>query len=323
MILQRAKQVLKIEADSISNLIPRLDIHFEKAVQMLFACKGKVVVTGIGKSGQIARKFASTLSSTGTPALFLHPAESSHGDLGVITNSDLIVALSYGGEAQELNAILTFASRRGIAIVALTGRHESTLAQSATVKVDVAVEKEACPLNLAPTSSSTAMLAMCDALAMCVLEMRGFKTENFAEFHPSGSLGAKLLRVYDLMKSGEALAMVGRRTPMKEVLTKMTHYNVRGAAVVIDDQSKLEGIITDGDVRRFLEKNSDPFSAVAENIMSTTPKTIDTNELAEKALFMMEQFRIQALIVLDKKSPQPLKPLGIVIYQDLLSAKVR
>lgn len=323
MILQRAKQVLKIEADSINNLIPRLDDHFEKAVQLIFACQGKVVVTGIGKSGQIARKFASTLSSTGTPALFLHPAESSHGDLGVISNADLLVALSYGGEAQELNAVLSFASRRGIPVVALTGRHESTLAQAATVKVDVAVEKEACPLNLAPTSSSTAMLAMCDAIAMCVLELRGFKTENFAEFHPSGSLGAKLLKVSDLMKSGDALAMVGRQTPMKEVLTKMTHYNVRGAAVVVDENSKLEGIITDGDIRRFLEKNSDPFSATAENIMSTTPKTIDVYELAEKALFMMEQFRIQALIVLDKKSAQPLKPLGIVIYQDLLSAKVR
>lgn len=255
--------------------------------------------------------------------MFLHPAESSHGDLGVVSSQDLIVALSYGGEAQELNAVLSFASRRGITLVALTGRHESTLAQAATVRIDVAVEKEACPLNLAPTSSSTAMLAMCDAIAMCVLELRGFKTENFAEFHPSGSLGAKLLKVGDLMKSGDALAMVGRQTPMKEVLTKMTHYNVRGAAVVVDENSKLEGIITDGDVRRFLEKNSNPFAAFAENIMSTTPKTIDVYELAEKALFMMEQFRIQALIVLDKKSEQPLKPLGIVIYQDLLSAKVR
>ena len=183
MILQRAKQVLKIEADSITHLINKLDNNFEQAVQLIHECKGKVVVTGIGKSGQIARKFASTLSSTGTPALFLHPAESSHGDLGVVANADLIVALSYGGEAQELSAILGFASRRGIKIIALTGKFESTLANAATVKVDVSVEKEACPLNLAPTSSSTAMLAMCDALAMCVLELRGFKTENFAEFH--------------------------------------------------------------------------------------------------------------------------------------------
>lgn len=323
MILQRAKQVLKIEADSITHLINKLDNNFEQAVQLIHECKGKVVVTGIGKSGQIARKFASTLSSTGTPALFLHPAESSHGDLGVVANADLIVALSYGGEAQELSAILGFASRRGIKIIALTGKFESTLANAATVKVDVSVEKEACPLNLAPTSSSTAMLAMCDALAMCVLELRGFKTENFAEFHPAGSLGAKLFKVSDLMKTGEALPTVTRKTTMKEILTKMTHHSVRGATVVIDDNSKLEGIITDGDIRRFLEKNSDPFSAVAENIMSSTPKTIDAYELAEKALFMMEQFRIQVLIVLDKKSVQPLKPVGLLIYQDLLSAKVR
>ena len=323
MILQRAKQVLKIEADSITNLIGRLDANFEKAVQLIFECKGKVVVTGIGKSGQIARKMASTLSSTGTPALFLHPGESSHGDLGVISNSDLVIALSYGGEAQELNAILNFSSRRGLKVIALTGKFESTLAQAATVKVDVSVEREACPLNLAPTSSSTAMLAMCDALAMCVLELRGFRTENFAEFHPSGSLGAKLLKVSELMKTGDALPTVHRKTPMKEILTKMTHQSVRGAAVVVDDDFKLEGIITDGDIRRFLEKNSDPFKAVAENIMSNTPKTIDAYELAEKALFMMEQFRIQVLIVLDKKSAQPLKPVGLLIYQDLLSAKIR
>lgn len=323
MILQRAKQVLKIEAESINSLINKLDNNFEQAVQLIHECKGKVVVTGIGKSGQIARKFASTLSSTGTPALFLHPAESSHGDLGVISNADLIIALSYGGEAQELSAILGFASRRGIKIIALTGKFESTLAAAATVKIDVSVEKEACPLNLAPTSSSTAMLAMCDALSMCVLELRGFKTENFAEFHPAGSLGAKLFKVSDLMKTGEALPTVTRKTSMKEILTKMTHHSVRGATVVVDDHSKLEGIITDGDIRRFLEKNSDPFSALAENIMSSTPKTIDAYELAEKALFMMEQFRIQVLIVLDKKSTQPLKPVGLLIYQDLLSTKIR
>lgn len=322
-VIDLAKNVLRIEADSILALIQRLDQNFEKAVNMILACKGKVVVTGIGKSGQIARKIASTLSSTGTPALYLHPAESSHGDLGVIANHDLVIALSYGGEATELNPVVNFVSRRGIQLIALTGKVESTLAQAANVVLNVSVEREACPLNLAPTSSSTATLAMGDALAMAVLDLRGFKTENFAEFHPSGSLGAKLLRVKDIMKVGEALPFVQKDTSMKEILTKMTHQSVRGAAGVVDAQGNLIGIITDGDIRRFLEKNSNPFQSVAENVMSLSPKTVDAGELAEKALFLMEQFRIQMLVVLDKASATPLKPVGMLIYQDLLAAKVR
>jgi len=321
--LEIARKTLQIEADSILNLIPRIGAEFEKAADMILSCKGKIIFTGIGKSGQIARKLASTFSSTGTPSIYLHPAESSHGDLGVITTSDLVVALSYGGEPVEMNSILNFIARRGISLIALTGKPQSTLAQAATVFLDVSVEKEACPLNLAPTSSSTATLAMGDALAMAVLEKRGFKTEHFAELHPAGSLGAKLMRVKELMQKGAALPFVKKETSMKELLTKMTHQSVRGAAGVVDEQGQLIGVVTDGDIRRFLERHEDPFSKTAGDLMSKTPRTIDANELAEKALFLMEQFRIQMLIVLDRQSVTPLNPVGMLIYSDLLAAKIR
>ena len=321
--LEVAKNTLRIEAESILNLIPRLGSEFEKAVDLILNCQGKVVFTGIGKSGHISRKLTSTFSSTGTPSLYLHPAESSHGDLGVITKSDLVIAISYGGEAAELNSILNFVSRHGVNIIGITGKKQSTLAQAATVVLDVSVEKEACPLNLAPTSSSTATLAMGDALAMAALEKRGFKAENFAELHPGGSLGAKLLRVKDLMQKGDALPFVKAETTTKELLTKMTHQSVRGAAGVVDDLGQLVGVVTDGDIRRFLERHQDPFSKVAKDLMSHSPRTIDANEFVEKALFMMEQFRIQMLIVLDRSSDKPLRPVGMLIYSDLLTPKVR
>ncbi len=322
-IFEIAKNVFKIEADSITELSNRIDDSFYNAVTAILECKGKVVVTGIGKSGQIARKISSTLSSTGTPALYLHPAESSHGDLGVLTSNDLVIAISYGGEAIELNSILNFISRRGIKLIALTGKMNSTLAKAANVVLNIHVEKEACPLNLAPTSSSAVTLAMGDALAMAVLDQKNFKSENFAEFHPAGSLGAKLLRVRDLMKTGAALPFIEKTTSMKEILTKMTHQSVRGAAGVLDADKNLIGIITDGDIRRFLEKNQTPFTATAQDMMSLSPKTIDANELAEKALFLMEQFQIQMLIVLDQNSEFNKKPVGMLMYQDLLVSKVR
>jgi arabinose-5-phosphate isomerase len=321
--LQIAQETLKIESDSILKLIPRLNENFVKAVEAILNCKGKVILTGIGKSGQVARKISSTLSSTGTPAVYLHPAESSHGDLGVISKNDLVIALSYGGEAAEMNSILNFISRNGIFLIALTGKMGSTLALAANIVLDVSVEKEACPFNLAPTSSSTATLAMGDALAMAVLDQRGFKSEHFAELHPSGSLGAKLMRVKEIMQTGQALPFIKKETSMKDLLTAMTHQSVRGAAGVLDEQGQLIGVITDGDIRRFLEKNQDPFSKKADDIMSRSPKTIDASELAERALFLMEQFRTQMLIVLDKSSATPMKPVGMIIYQDLLSSKIR
>jgi arabinose-5-phosphate isomerase len=240
-----------------------------------------------------------------------------------MTKNDLVIALSYGGEAAELNAILNFISRQGIHLIALTGKAQSTLANAADIVLDVSVEKEACPLNLAPTSSSTATLAMGDALAMAVLYKRGFKSENYAELHPGGSLGAKLMRVKDVMQTGSALPFVKRTTTIKEVVTTMTHQSVRGAAVVLDNDGKLIGVITDGDIRRLLEKDQNPFTKIANDVMSNSPRTIDAGELAEKALFLMEQFRIQMLIVLDQNSETPMKPVGMLIYQDLLSVKVR
>lgn len=320
-VIQVATDVLQIEADSILNLKEQLNDNFCRAVQMVLDCQGKVVVTGIGKSGHIARKISSTMSSTGTASFYLHPAESSHGDLGVVSKKDLIIAISYGGEAAELNAIINYANRNDIQMIALTGKPESTLGKAATVVLNIFVKKEACPLSLAPTSSSTATLAMGDALAMAVLDQKGFTANNFAEFHPSGTLGLRLRKIKDIMKKDDAIPFIPPSTSMKEVLTKMTSASVRGAAGVVDASKNLIGIITDGDIRRFLEKNDQPFQSVAENIMTKNPKTIDANEPVEKALSMMEKNKIQVLIVLDNQSSTPQKPVGMVAYQDLLSTK--
>ncbi|MFN8944160.1 MAG: SIS domain-containing protein, partial [Pseudobdellovibrionaceae bacterium] len=298
--------------------------QFAKSCELLFACRGKVVVTGIGKSGHIGRKFASTLSSTGTPAVFLHPAESSHGDLGIVDKEDLVIAISYGGEAGELVNILSYCARKKIPVVGLTGQLKSNLASQSTCVLNVKISEEACPLKLAPTSSSTATLVVCDALAMTVLEMRGFQATQFAEFHPGGNLGARLLtKVKDIMHQGEALPLVSLKTSVKDVLSQMTQKDVRGAAGVMNDQGHLVGVVTDGDLRRRLEKNQDPLVGVAEELMSHHPRTIDAEELAEKALFVMEEFKIQLLFVLDKSSVHPRKPVGLIHIQDLLKAKIR
>jgi KpsF/GutQ family protein len=322
--LQQGLKVIEVEAAAILALKERLNSDFEKAVTLIKDCKGKLVLTGMGKSGQIARKLASTFSSTGTPAVFLHPAESSHGDLGVIAPQDVVVALSYGGESPEFSGILRFVARKGIPLIAMTGKPGSTLAKAAQIVLDVSVSEEACPLNLAPTASSTATLAMGDAVAMGVMAEKGFSSEEFAEFHPGGSLGYRLLtQVRDVMHGGEALPTVTLDTPVRQVFSIMTHKDVRGAAGIVDDKGDLVGVITDGDIRRRLEKSSDPLTGVAKELMTTNPRTIDANELAEKALFMMEQFRIQMVFVLDKESAQPKKPVGILHIQDLLRAKVR
>ncbi len=322
-IVNQAQKVLDVEAQSILSLKNRVDENFVKAVQMIAATKGKLICTGIGKSGQIARKMASTFSSTGTPAVYVHPSESSHGDLGVIAQNDVILALSYGGSA-ELGPIIQYATRKNIPLIGMTGNKSSVLAKSAQIVIDVFVPEEACPLGLAPTASTTASLAMGDALAMSVLTVKGFSPEDFAEFHPGGSLGFRLLtRVTDLMHSGDALPVVQLGTPVKEVLSIMTHKDVRGSAGVVNENGELVGVITDGDIRRRLEKNLNPLDGTAKDIMNNHPRTIDGSELAEKALFMMEQFRIQMLFVLDQSSPTPKKPIGILIFQDLIKAKIR
>ena len=322
--LEEAARVLEVEACAINALKKRLDTKFLKALEILFACEGKVVISGMGKSGQIGRKIASTMSSTGSPAIFLHPAESSHGDLGVVGANDVILAISYGGESPELQDVLRFAARKGIKLIAMTGKPASTLGKAADVVLDISVDEEACPLQLAPTASSTATLALGDALAMTLMKRRGFKEQDFAEFHPGGSLGRRLLtRVSDVMHAGDSLPLVKTGTAMREVLGLMTQKEVRGVAGVIDDNSNLIGVITDGDIRRRLEKSENPLDGQAADMMSKNPKTIDMAELAEKAAFMMEQFTIQTLFVVDRSSPQPQKPVGLLHLQDLLKAKIR
>ena len=323
-VIQQAIRVLEVESQAILALRERIGADFEKAVQIVVSGKGKLVLTGMGKSGQIARKLASTFSSTGTPSVFLHPAESSHGDMGLIENDDVVMALSYGGESPEFSGILRFVARKNIPLIAVTGNNNSSLAKAAQVTLNVAVSEEACPLGLAPTASSTATLAMGDALAMVVMAEKGFSSSDFAEFHPGGSLGYRLLtRVRDVMHGGEALPTVGLDTPVRQVLSVMTHKDVRGAAGIVDEKGDLVGVITDGDIRRRLEKSDDPLTGVAKDLMTTNPRTIDANELAEKALFVMEQFKIQMVFVLDKESAQPRKPVGILHIQDLLRGKVR
>ncbi len=320
--IEEARRVLRVEAQSILDVVERLDQNFKSAVDKMVACKGKVIVAGIGKSGLVGRKISSTLTSTGTPSLFLHPAESSHGDLGVIGDQDLVLAISNSGETEELMPILHFVARRNIPIIVMTSKPSSTLGR-AGIFLDISVKEEACSLGLAPTSSSTVTMALGDALAMSILKVRGFGREDFAEFHPAGSLGRRLvLRVKDLMHTGGGLPLVKSRDDMAKVLTLMTSAEVRGVAGVLDDNDRLCGCITDGDLRRRLEKNKNPLTDAAEDLMSKSPKTIDQNEMAEKALFVMEQFQIQNLFVVDKASAS-LKPVGVIHLQDLLKAKLR
>jgi arabinose-5-phosphate isomerase len=321
--IEEARRVLKIEAQAILDLGDRLDQRFEKAVQLVLECHGKVILSGMGKSGQIARKISSTLSSTGSPSIYLNPAESSHGDLGVITKGDLVIAISYGGESPELAPLLNFVARRNITLIAMTANVASTLGKAGAVVLDVSVKEEACSLGLAPTSSSTATLAMGDCLAMAVLKRRGFRREDFAEYHPGGKLGRKLLlRVKDVMHSGDAVPLVPLEEPITKVVSSMTAKEVRGVAGVIDADQNLVGIITDGDIRRRLEKSNAPFTEQAKDLMSRTPKTIDSHELAEKAAFLMQQFRIQILFVVDNTSVNPRSPIGLIHFQDLLTAGI-
>ncbi len=329
-ILDKAKEVLDIEAESILNLKSGLGDEFLKALEFIIQCEGKVIITGIGKSGIIARKMASTMSSTGTPALFLHAAESSHGDLGVITKTDLVIAISFGGESSELEDLLKFIKRTGVKLISITGNKSSRLGQAADVVLHIPIQREACPLGLAPTSSTTATLAMCDALSMCALESKGFQAKDFAENHPGGKLGRKLLtRVSDVMLS-ESLPVINEGASFKDVLELMTQAQVRGICGVLNKDEELLGVITDGDLRRKLNSeiesgsvSSSLKSLKANDLMSVNPKTLDQSELAEKALFLMEQFRIQCLFVMDRSQNQTLKPVGLIHLQDLLKAKIR
>ncbi|HEX3203428.1 MAG TPA: KpsF/GutQ family sugar-phosphate isomerase, partial [Nitrospiraceae bacterium] len=275
MSIDHGRRVLEIEARAISDLIGRLDHRFSDAVDLLYACAGKVVVSGMGKSGLIGQKIAATLASTGSPAFFLHPAEGIHGDLGMVARRDTLIALSNSGETEEVLKLLPFVKRLSIPVIALTGRPQSTLAKNSDVVLDVSVTEEACPMGLAPTASTTATLAMGDALAIALLEKRGFKEEDFAQFHPGGTLGRRLLlKVCDVMHHGAAMPRVNGRATVRDAILEMTSKKL-GMTTVVDDQGQLVGVITDGDLRRFLEKGINVSTVNAADVASRSPKTIE------------------------------------------------
>jgi arabinose-5-phosphate isomerase len=319
---EQAKRVLKIEAEAVAALIDRIDESFERAVEMILRCKGRVAVTGMGKSGLIGKKIAATLASTGTPALFLHPAEGIHGDLGMVTRGDTVIALSNSGETEEISRMLPSLKRLGIRIIALTGNPESTLAKSSDVVINVGVKEEACPLGLAPTASTTAALAMGDALAVALLDKRGFKEEDFACFHPGGTLGKKLLlRVKDLMHVDDDIPVVTATTLIKDAIYEISSKKM-GITAVVNDSGKLVGVISDGDLRRWMEKTEKTgenlLSKRAEDIMTKKPKIANKEALAAEAVVIMEKNSITCLIVADAAS----RPEGVIHLHDLLKAGV-
>jgi arabinose-5-phosphate isomerase len=316
--LDEGRRVLAVEARAVQALIDRLDDGFEKAVDLLFNCKGKVVVSGMGKSGLVGQKIAATMASTGTPAFFLHPAEGIHGDLGMLGRKDVLIAISNSGETQEILQLLPYVERMGIAVVSMTGRMTSTLAKTSDVALDVSVSEEACPMGLAPTASTTAALAMGDALAVALLQKRGFRQEDFAQFHPGGTLGRRLLvRVKDLMHAGFALPQVAETVAGTTAMLEMTAKKL-GMTTVVDSERKLAGIITDGDLRRFIQRGGDFARVTAGELASRNPKSIGPDDLAAKAVEMMERYSITTLVVTEGDR----KILGVIHLHDLLKSGI-
>jgi arabinose-5-phosphate isomerase len=314
--LEQAKQVLSLEAEAVSDLIGRLGDEFLKAIDVLFNCQGKVVVTGMGKSGHIASKIAATFASTGTPAFFVHPAELRHGDFGMLAEGDVVLALSGSGETLEIRQAIEPIKRLGLPIIALTGGLTSTLAQFSNAVVDVAVKREACLLNLAPTSSTTAALAMGDALAIVLMTKKGFKAEDFARSHPGGALGAQLLKVEDVMRSGVDIPFVSLTTEYRDVLSEITSKKL-GFTTVRYPDGRLCGVITDGDLRRTILKfGSNVFTKRAEEIMTFKPKTISAHALAKEALKDMEKYSVSDLLIVDDND----RVTGLIDLKDLLRA---
>jgi arabinose-5-phosphate isomerase len=311
--LDTARRVLRIEAEALGELLLRLDARFEQAVELLIACKGRVVVTGMGKSGLIGRKIAATFSSTGTPSVFLHPAEAVHGDLGMLMRNDAVLAVSYGGETEEISALLETIKRLGLRMVTLTGHPRSTIAAASDVVLDVSVKEEACSLNLAPTASTTATMAMGDALAIALLERRGFSSGDFAALHPGGRLGKKLLRAENLMHAGEAIPRVAATTKMPDVIYEMSKKGL-GMTTVVDTEGRLAGILTDGDLRRLMQqRGAETLDLSVGDCVTRNPQTIAPGELAGAALRMMEERKITSLVVVDAER----RPLGVVHLHDL------
>lgn len=319
-VIGRAREVLEIEAQGILKLKDRLGAEFSRAVDLLFACEGKVVVTGLGKSGQIGRKIAATLASTGTPAFFLHAAEGLHGDLGMIARHDSVLAVSNSGETEEVLKLVPMIKRWGLPLVVITGSARSTLARAGDAVLDVEVPEEACPLGLSPTTSTTATLAMGDALAVVLLEKRGFQEEDFLVRHPGGTLGRRLLlRTSDLMHRGEAVPLVSRETALRDALLEISSKRL-GVTGVTGAAGELVGVITDGDLRRALTRRDGNILALeAGDIMTRNPKTIPANALAAEAVAIMERFAITSLFIVD---PEGHRPEGIIHLHDLLRAGI-
>jgi arabinose-5-phosphate isomerase len=314
-ILDIAKRVLKVEADAVMSLTEKLNSDFEKAVEIIFESKGRVVITGMGKSGLVGKKIAATLSSTGTPAFFLHPAEASHGDLGMVTSDDVIIVISNSGETEELIGLIPFLKRFNVRLISMTGNPNSTLSKAADVALDISVREEACPMGIVPTASTTATMAMGDALAVALLSKRGFKEEDFAFYHPGGSLGKKLFtKVKDLMHFGSDLPYVLHDAPLISAVITISSKRL-GVTIVNDADMRFLGIITDGDVRRGIEKWGKAFFDMkAGEVMTKNPKTISEDELAAKALSIMEKYSITSLVVPDEKG----RAKGIIHLHDIL-----
>lgn len=317
-INELAKDVLDIEAKAILRLKNNIGDDFDKAVDILYNCKGRVIVTGMGKSGLIGKKIAATMSSTGTPTYFLHPAESTHGDSGVITRNDVIIAISNSGETQELLNLLPLIKRFGCEMIGMTGNLNSTLAKTSEVTLDISVEREACPLGKAPTASTTATLAMGDALAVCLMEKKGFTKEDFLMYHPSGKLGKGLTyKVRDLMITGDKMPVVSDDETFTDVINTISEYKL-GMAMVVDSDRKLSGVLTDGDIRRTVIKYHDISTLRIKDVMTSNPKRITSDAYAASALNLMEKFSITALAVVDENNI----PVGVIHVHDLLRAGV-
>ena len=316
--LSLAREVISIEASAIQALASRIDDNFLQALNIILSCKGRVIVSGMGKSGHIARKIAATMASTGTPAYFVHPGEASHGDLGMITTDDVFIALSYSGESDELMTIVPIIKRQGAKLISLTGNPKSSLARAADVNLDGAVEKEACPMGLAPTTSTTAALVLGDALAMALLDAKGFGKEDFARSHPGGSLGRRLLtHVRDIMHTGSKIPAVGKNAMLADAVLEISRKGL-GITAIVDEQQQLLGVYTDGDLRRTFEKHVDFNSTPITDVMTRNPRTITANALAVEAVRLMEERSISQLVVVDENG----KLVGAMNMLDLLRAKV-
>lgn len=316
-LLNNARKVILQEAESLKEMAERLDENFEKAVNLIYNAKGKVIISGIGKSGQVAKKIAATMSSTGTPAFFIHPSEGIHGDIGMALTGDVAIVISKSGHTEEIMRLIPIFKRLDIPIIALTGGNGSQLSKDVDVALDTSVSKEAGPLDFVPTSSATAALVMGDAIASALVELRGFTSDDFSFMHPGGVLGRQLIKVKDLMHTADELPLVKHTAGFKAVLTEMSSKKF-GVALVVDNDNKLLGIFTDGDLRRTVESRIDPMILLADDIATRNPKTIDADELGATAVAIMEDHNITSLVIVDDEN----HPIGLIHLHDLLKAKV-